>query len=138
MSAEPPQRLLDQAFRQVVRGSNNPASVIGPYSLLEDMVGNVSISVATITSVSPLCNGQLLELTMTGPAGNLTITSANVRRLGGCVITDLGNPNVAPEVRNRVRPPARAASSSASIRAMVITRWRPSTTPPNRSPKTCA
>ena len=43
-AADPPQRVLDQAMRQVVRGSNNPASVIGPHSLLETMYGNMAIS----------------------------------------------------------------------------------------------
>jgi len=34
--------LLDEAFAQVVRGSNNPGSAIGPHSLLEDMYGTNS------------------------------------------------------------------------------------------------
>ncbi len=34
------ERALDEALGQVVRGTNNPLSVIGPHSLLEDLYGN--------------------------------------------------------------------------------------------------
>lgn len=36
----PPQELLERAFLQIVRGSTNPHSAIGPHSLLEDLYGN--------------------------------------------------------------------------------------------------
>lgn len=41
------------AMMQVVRGSNNPTSVMGPHSLLEDMYGNESI-VGVVTAVRAL------------------------------------------------------------------------------------
>ena len=44
-AAEPPRQLLNEGMRQVVRGSNNPGSVIGPHSLLETMYGNKSFTV---------------------------------------------------------------------------------------------
>ncbi len=90
-AADPPQRTLDEALRQIVRGSNNPGSVMGPHSLLETMYGNTTIS-GTINGVSPLCNGQLLELALSTSAGNLTASNTTVRCVGGCVITDLGQP----------------------------------------------
>ena len=51
-AADPPQRALDEAMRQIVRGSNNPGSVMGPHSLLETMYGNLAIS-GTINASSP-------------------------------------------------------------------------------------
>src|SRR5690606_14801483 len=38
-SAAPPQELLHDAALQVLRGSNNPLSTVGPHSLLEDEYG---------------------------------------------------------------------------------------------------
>jgi len=40
---DPPQALLHQAALQVIRGTNEPTSVLGPHSLLEDMYGNDGI-----------------------------------------------------------------------------------------------
>lgn len=39
---DPPQTLLDEAALQVLRGTNNPLSVLRPHSLLEDIYGNSS------------------------------------------------------------------------------------------------
>ena len=44
-AAEPPRQAPRRGMRQVVRGSNNPGSVIGPHSLLETMYGNKSFTV---------------------------------------------------------------------------------------------
>ena len=67
------------------------------------MYDNVSLS-GTINSVTPLCGGQLLELTnlnvialgSSTPTNNVTLNSNGVRCLGGCVLTDLGQPNAVP------------------------------------------
>jgi len=37
--SDPPENLTHQVLLQVLRGSNNPASVLGPHSLLEDVYG---------------------------------------------------------------------------------------------------
>ena len=69
--ASDPYRLaLDDAMRQVVRGSNNSASVMGAHSLLETMYGNGTIpppppgiqTPLTLSGVTPICGGQLLEI----------------------------------------------------------------------------
>ena len=78
-AADPPQRVLDEAMRQVARGSNNPGSVMGPHSLLETMYGNTSF-VATVSSASASCSGQLTEL---------ALSNSGSRWLGGCVVTVL-------------------------------------------------
>ncbi len=77
-SADPPQKVCDQAMRQLLRGSNNPASRIGPHSLLETMYGNGWFQ-TPLTGVTSACGGQLLEVTFANPG----------RVVGGCVITML-------------------------------------------------
>ena len=39
MELETPQKLADQAVRQLIRGTNNALSAVGPHSLLEDLYG---------------------------------------------------------------------------------------------------
>jgi hypothetical protein len=98
-AANPPRQDLNKAAMQIFRGSNSPCSVMGAYSLLEDMYGNMSIT-GTINGVTPLCtatggtNGQILELTLVTSSGTLSATNTSVRCLGGCVFTDLGNPSL--------------------------------------------
>ncbi|MGA2031103.1 MAG: hypothetical protein ABSG68_02500, partial [Thermoguttaceae bacterium] len=77
-----PKQDLDQAMREVLRGSNNPQSVIGSHSLLEDIYGNDPTQVA-ITGATPVCGGQLLEITL--PA-----TGRDLARRIGCVLTMTG------------------------------------------------
>ena len=100
---DPPQQTLDQAEGQLIRGSNNPCSVIGPHSLLETMYDQMTFS-ATI-GAAPICGGQMMELSgltvtsltnTTVSVSNVTLTNTGVRCLGGCVLTDLGNPNYPP------------------------------------------
>ena len=79
-AADPPQRTLDEAMLQIVRGTNNPGSVMGPHSLLEAMYGNQAF-VATVSSPQPVCNGQLVELSLGSPT----------RWVGGCVLTVLSS-----------------------------------------------
>ncbi len=55
---DPPDAILNRAMYQIVRGSNNPFSRIGPHSLLEDMYGNrETIMGAVVATV----NAQPLE-----------------------------------------------------------------------------
>ncbi len=87
---DPPQKTLQQAAMQILRGSNNTASVIGAHSLLEDMYGN-NAATGTITIVSnTVCGGQLIEFTFAWSAG---ATTPAVRT--GCVITITG-PTTSP------------------------------------------
>lgn len=46
---DPPDALLNQALLQVLRGSRNPASAIGPHSLLEDLYGQSDAVVGVVT-----------------------------------------------------------------------------------------
>ncbi len=76
-----PRQLLDEVFAQCIRGTNNPHSVIGPHSLLEDMYGNDGIIYRQV-SVTPTALGvapvaastQLLDLTFT-PVNPLEFTA---------------------------------------------------------------
>jgi len=53
-TGDDPRNLLDNVFAQCVRGTDNPHSVIGPHSLLEDLYGNDGISYkGTVTVVAP-------------------------------------------------------------------------------------
>ncbi|MDY0170576.1 MAG: hypothetical protein RBS80_28810 [Thermoguttaceae bacterium] len=58
---DPPDKLLNSALLQVLRGSNNPASAIGPHSLLEDVYGNDWVGSA-ISSASQYAGGAMIEL----------------------------------------------------------------------------
>jgi hypothetical protein len=77
---DPPERLLNQAFGVVARGSASPASRLTACSLLEEMYGNDTVS-GTIGNVTPVCDGQLLEFSL--PGGNVR----DVARRIGCVLT---------------------------------------------------
>lgn len=50
---DPPDALLNQALMQVLRGSRNPASVIGPHSLLEDVYGHSDAVVGIVVGQAP-------------------------------------------------------------------------------------
>ncbi len=74
-SSDPPQQLLDDAMRQIVRGDNiSPVvsgaactgSAIGPHSLLETMYGNTYIT-GSVTPGTPatVCGSQLWTLSTT-------------------------------------------------------------------------
>ena len=80
LAMDPPKNLLQQAAMQVFRGTNNTASVMGPHSLLEDMYGNNFISEKTISSVTPVCGGQVLKIAS-------DVTAADIAQRGGCVMT---------------------------------------------------
>jgi len=83
LAMDPPKNLLHQAAMQVFRGTNNPSSVMGPHSLLEDMYGNSFISEKTIIDVTPVCGGQVLKITS-------DVSKADIAQRGGCVITVTG------------------------------------------------
>ena len=77
---DPPQKALQQAAMQVLRGTNSPASVMGAHRLLEEIYGN-NTATGTITIVSnTVCGGQLLEFTVSPAPTNPAMRT-------GCVIT---------------------------------------------------
>ncbi len=83
---DPYESLLHQGLLQVLRGSNNPASVLRPHSLLEDVYGNNSQSVQVslvrrFDQVSPL-----LRVIATGWPANYRI-----ERHLGAVFTVMGH-----------------------------------------------
>jgi len=84
-SADPPAELLNQAAAQVVRGTDNAASVLRPHSLLEDMYGNVYWT-GTFASSEPasICGGQLFEFTLPTSGTNPEVERS---RQIGCVLT---------------------------------------------------
>ena len=54
----PPARIADDVIQQILRGSSDAASVIGPHGLLEDLYGN-GWTTGAITTVAPIAGGQL-------------------------------------------------------------------------------
>jgi len=90
-----PDQDLERAAMQILRGTNNPASVIGPHSLLEDIYGNGSIT-GNMASAQGLCGGQLACITP-DPANMPTV--ADRARRTGCVLTMLTGPAVGQSTR---------------------------------------
>ncbi len=93
-----PDQDLERAAMQILRGTNNPASVIGPHSLLEDVYGNGwayglmrdnSIP-ATDPTMQTVCGGQLVEF---------TASITNPARYVGNVLTMLDGPAVGQSTR---------------------------------------
>ena len=66
-----PKALLDEAFAQCVRGTNNFASVMGPHSLLEDMYGND----ARFSRIMALSQDPTTQFILITPATTLTATT---------------------------------------------------------------
>jgi hypothetical protein len=95
-TSNPPQEVLQQAAMQVFRGSNNPASIVGAHSLLEDIYGNrfftgqVQNATVIIVGGTPTV-GQLIEITPDAP------TATEIPRRGGCVLTITAVPNPAKQ-----------------------------------------
>ena len=81
LTTDPPPKVLQQAAMQVFRGSSSPASVMGAHSLLEDIYGN-GWQQGTISNVTPVCGGQLLQFQFTYGSGP---TTPAIRT--GCVVT---------------------------------------------------
>lgn len=73
-AADSPAQLLNQAAAQVIRGSTNPASVLYPHSLLEDMYGNDTAS-GTVAAAAGLVGGQLVNVTL---SANLVLKRSGV------------------------------------------------------------
>ena len=75
-SSDPPRQLLDDAMRQIVRGSNispvlatTPStyctgSAIGPHSLLETMYGNLAITGTVTNALATVCGNQMWTFTV--------------------------------------------------------------------------
>lgn len=57
-----PEAEIKEACIQLIRGTNNPLSVIGPHSLLEDMYGNNGRR-GVVGLIQPLANDQLIQFT---------------------------------------------------------------------------
>jgi hypothetical protein len=95
-AAEPPDRLLDQGMRAIVRGSNVPTSAIHSQSLLEKIYGHETTQAAAFntspaepTVVGSYLNGQLLEFTA---AAAPVPSYADAWHRIGCVLTVLDGP----------------------------------------------
>ncbi len=103
--ADPPTRALEEAMYQVIRGSENPASVLRHHGLLEDIYGhrgqigvmvsdpNLGLSVSFLAPSPPNADGQLLTFApiqsySSGGAAPLPSPYQYV----GCVITGLDGP----------------------------------------------
>ncbi|MFZ5829284.1 MAG: hypothetical protein ACOY3P_04315, partial [Planctomycetota bacterium] len=84
----PPEKILHEAFLQAVRGTNNPASVLGSNSFLEDIYGNdtlfedASNNPLQIQNKTSLASGQLFSFT--------NPDTSKIRT--GCVLTMLTGP----------------------------------------------
>jgi len=77
-----PREDAHRAIMQVLTGSSNALSAIGPHSLLEDLYG-ASTTAGVISSLEPLCDGQVLEFE---PAANEPLYQLAEQRVG-CVLT---------------------------------------------------
>ncbi|MHB1035795.1 MAG: hypothetical protein ACYC0Y_14235 [Pirellulales bacterium] len=91
---DPPKDLLNGAALQLLRGTNNPQSVIGPHSLLEDLYGSESIAGVILSPlpIPPFAPGgalsQLFEFVpgIPGPNGS-SVPYASPLVMDGCVLT---------------------------------------------------
>ncbi len=61
-TTDPPRKLLNSALMQVLRGSTNPASAIGPHSLLEDVYAFNNAVEFSPSSVAQASTGGLIEV----------------------------------------------------------------------------
>ncbi|MGQ9576006.1 MAG: hypothetical protein ACUVUC_11885 [Thermoguttaceae bacterium] len=86
---EPAERVLEQVFKIVVRGSDNWACAAGRHSLLEDMYGDDTLP-GTAAAITPVCGGQLL---------NLTVNIPEPAKRVGCVLTALSGPAAGKSTR---------------------------------------
>lgn len=64
--AEPADTLLNQALMQVLRGTENPSSVLGPHSLLEDLYGADVVSGGITGAAQNLLVPANIDLTVSG------------------------------------------------------------------------
>ena len=64
-TGDDPRRFLDNVLAQCIRGTNDPQSVIGPHSLLEDMYGNDGINGA-LDSAAQNPTTRLIDLVISG------------------------------------------------------------------------
>ncbi len=98
LAMDPPKNLLQQAAMQVFRGTNNPSSVLGAHSLLEDMYGTNWYACQITNTPTPVCGGQIIEFSYKvssngswtpdkeTPAGSWVADSDWQKRMG-CVAT---------------------------------------------------
>lgn len=95
----PPERQANNVIQQILRGSNNPASVIGPHNLLEDLYGNNGTLGSIVPQAPPtptvgvvVTGGQLLRFEY-----NATLTRPLSRV--GCVLTMITGPAAGQSTR---------------------------------------
>ena len=84
-TTDPPRKLLNAALMQVLRGSTNDASAIGPHSLLEDVYAfnnavEFAVPAATPPSIDESTVGGLIDVTT-------SLSLLNARRCVGGVLT---------------------------------------------------
>ncbi len=121
---DPPQKLLNEAVMQCLRGSKNDLSVMGPHSLLEDMYGPpvylptsvysggdiyapiipASVPLPLLGAFTPVCGGQLLELTTLRTNINTYITNVGnaitFKNRNGVIYSTTENPATYANIKN--------------------------------------
>jgi hypothetical protein len=111
-TGENPQQLLDNVFAQCIRGTDDPHSVIGPHSLLEDLYGNDGIQ-GFVASAAQSASG-LIDITISGTPtsilqfldqGGLTHPIVSLSQIqlpgqyNGCVLTMIDGPAAGKSTR---------------------------------------
>ncbi len=104
-TGDDPRDLLDNVFAQCVRGTDDPHSVIGPHSLLEDLYGNDGVRGSITSAVQG--TGGLIDITINGIPTAITqyqdsagvtqpiVTAAQIQQPGqynGAVLTMIDGP----------------------------------------------
>lgn len=101
MERETPEKLADQAVRQLIRGTNNALSAVGPHSLLEDLYGQpagaaalqLSDAAVPMSGVSAVtAGGQLFEFDVPAFPNGHPLQRATPYHYLGCVLTMLTGP----------------------------------------------
>ena len=86
---------LNEAMLQIVRGTTNPRSVIGPHSFLEDLYGSDGIT-GTLTASGGIAQMLQLDMADAGTTSSVTGAAATISiydgYYAGCVITMLNGP----------------------------------------------
>jgi len=94
-NTERPDNLLNEALAQVLRGTNNTQSAIGPHSLLEDMYGNNTLTGEITSSPQPIAptyntSGEVTEGQINEIPCSVKDADGNVKDIRdrvGCVLT---------------------------------------------------
>lgn len=89
---DPPQALLERAMLQVLVGSTNRGSSIGPHSLLEDMYGPPTLRTTLQRTPVSLAGGAFLGFTINTSDPNASYFKALVNLYAGRVLTMTSGP----------------------------------------------